>query len=312
MKKKIFLKSLMIALSALSLIYFFHILIPKLDQLPHIEWSPISCLIIFVCTLLYLTTTIIGGVNWGILLRDFGIQINNVEAIKITAFTQFGKYLPGNVGHHLGRLYIAGRKGIPAIVTIQTIFYETVILIATSLLIGLSGVIKTYNNPWDFWIRFSLVSLFIIASLTLPSKLLPSINKMDFKWLTKLKGNADLLSLNYSTIPKIISLNALSLSISGITLQILSIYIFHSHEENPLFLISAYTASWLLGYLIPGAPAGMGIREVTLMSMLSIEYDQETALALTILLRVISLTGDGLCFIISGLIGKKFDQPSIK
>lgn len=299
----------MILLSVLSILYFFHILIPKLSQLPRIEWSPISYFIIFICIILYLTTTIIGGVNWGILLRDFGIQISNIEAVRITAFTQFGKYLPGNVGHHLGRLYVANRKGIPAIVVVQTIFYETVILVAISLLIGLFGFINTYNNSWDFWLRFSLIFLFAVASLTLPSKLLPLINKMDFKWLSKIKGNANLSGLNHSTILKVISLNAISLSISGVALQILSTYIFHSHIMNPLFLISAYTASWLIGYLIPGAPAGMGIRELTLVGMLSVNYDQETALALTIFLRVISLTGDGLCFVISGLVRKSFDSP---
>lgn len=309
MKRKILFKLSMFSLSLLSIVYFFHILIPKLGAFPSITWSPFLYFCFLICILLYIGTMLIGGFNWGILLKDFGNFIKYAEAVKIVAFTQFGKYLPGNFGHHIGRFYIANRNGIPSVIVIQTIFYETIILLATSLLIGSLGFIQSYSHHEEFWIRLSLIVLFIFASLILPPKLTPWFNGLKSKWISKIRGNTNLKTINISTILKIAALNAISLSLSGIMLYIIAKFIFDVKQNDVFFLISAYTSSWLLGYIIPGAPAGMGIREATLVTTLSLNYSQEIAIALTITLRAISLIGDGICFAFSLFYRKQISFP---
>jgi len=55
------------------------------------------------------------------------------------------------------------------------------------------------------------------------------------------------------------------------------------------------------GYIIPGAPGGLGVREAILVAALGPVYGEGTAVALAIIYRVCSITADGLAFLI-GLI----------
>jgi len=53
----------------------------------------------------------------------------------------------------------------------------------------------------------------------------------------------------------------------------------------------AYLA-WVLGFIIPGAPGGIGIREVILAGLYAQELGQGMAVGLSVVLRVITSLGD--------------------
>ena len=65
-------------------------------------------------------------------------------------------------------------------------------------------------------------------------------------------------------------------------------------------LLGSYIFSWLLGYITPGSPGGLGVREVTMISMLSqtpVGLDEITiSMALT---RAINILGDLVAFLVA-------------
>jgi uncharacterized membrane protein YbhN (UPF0104 family) len=54
--------------------------------------------------------------------------------------------------------------------------------------------------------------------------------------------------------------------------------------------------AWLLGLITPGAPAGVGVRELVLLGLLSSFVPQSTILLATVVGRLVTIGGDLLFF----------------
>ena len=78
--------------------------------------------------------------------------------------------------------------------------------------------------------------------------------------------------------------------------------------ENPmnggvpgLPLAGAYVLAWLIGLVTPGAPAGLGVREMVLLFLLK-GFVSESDLILAVLVgRMVTVVGDGMYFIVSSI-----------
>jgi uncharacterized membrane protein YbhN (UPF0104 family) len=66
-----------------------------------------------------------------------------------------------------------------------------------------------------------------------------------------------------------------------------------------LFLLGAYTFAWLVGFVVPFAPSGLGVREATMIALLAPVLGAAPATALTVGIRLANLAGD---FLAIGLI----------
>jgi uncharacterized membrane protein YbhN (UPF0104 family) len=61
---------------------------------------------------------------------------------------------------------------------------------------------------------------------------------------------------------------------------------------SPIFLTGAFASSWILGFVAPGAPAGLGIREAILSAWLSGALPAEQVVLLVVVLRIATTLGD--------------------
>ena len=62
---------------------------------------------------------------------------------------------------------------------------------------------------------------------------------------------------------------------------------------------AVFALSWLLGFLAPGAPAGLGVREGIMVLMLSPLMPDSEALAFVLLARLVTLAGDAIIYLCS-------------
>jgi uncharacterized membrane protein YbhN (UPF0104 family) len=65
-----------------------------------------------------------------------------------------------------------------------------------------------------------------------------------------------------------------------------------------VFLTGAFASSWILGFLAPGAPAGLGIREAILSAWLSGALPPAQVVMLVVALRIATSVGDLLNFML--------------
>jgi uncharacterized membrane protein YbhN (UPF0104 family) len=63
-------------------------------------------------------------------------------------------------------------------------------------------------------------------------------------------------------------------------------------DAEPFFLVGAYAFAWLLGFLVMIAPGGLGVREATLIAMLTPQFGAAPATVFAVVLRLANIVGD--------------------
>src|SRR3546814_18296850 len=89
-----------------------------------------------------------------------------------------------------------------------------------------------------------------------------------------------------------------SLSLVGLGLWGMSLALGNGGAmPGPIFFIGAFTTSWIAGFVVPGAPAGLGVREVVLTAWLACALPPATAVLLVVALRIATPIADPVTFL---------------
>lgn len=227
----------------------------------------------------YGCTSCLVGFGWGHILRHLEISMSWPWILEVYGLSQLARYLPGNILQMAGRQAMGQAEGLPA----WPLAKSTVLELALIALVG--GLFSTLLLP--------LVS----ADPTTP--LLNMLASLLF--ITLIVGFVLIVRrLLSASAAKAVAIYAVFLFLTGVifflTLRLVD-------AETPTALLSiivgAYVVAWLLGLITPGAPAGIGIREVVLYALLSSQFDQPTILTAVVLGRIITVSGDFLFFLVA-------------
>lgn len=273
---------------------------------------------VVVLTLAYMTLIPITAVAWSWLLRALGQPAAIATTTPILATTQLGKYLPGNVAHHLGRVFVARAHGLETGSTVLSMAYETLLVLVACA--HVSALTFLWNPPVEFadWPlaqhHGALVAIISLGALAVIAAA-PTIAQI----IVRLRGSAA-ASVRQSTRPMqpgwlacfaCYLLYALNFALVGAGLWLVA----RTLSPEPviaadlLLLTGAFAGSWVLGFLAPGAPAGLGVREAVLSFWLGTTLDATTAVSLIILLRVATTAGDLLNFLWGSLALARLRRP---
>lgn len=249
----------------------------------------------------------LGGFNWFLLLRDHKVSILPIAVVGMFMTSQFGKYLPGNIGQHVGRVILAQRAGISIPVIANTMIVEMVWGVANgcglaflSLLffaeqkkIGLNYI------PGEF--ELVLLASFLMA---LPWIGIHTANSC-FPGLAKRLTKGGVIPFpKVSTAIIVSGISLLSFFLLGLILKIQAQWIFGVAEVDVFELTCLFAIAWLAGYLVPGAPGGLGVREAMMVLLLSHLLGAGVAVGLAFTLRVTTTLGDAVAFVL-GILAPK-------
>ena len=73
-------------------------------------------------------------------------------------------------------------------------------------------------------------------------------------------------------------------------------------------VLTAFNSSWLLGFITPGSPGGLGVRESILMLMLSGVFGDAIVLMSALSMRVVTIFSDIAIFLIGLIVDKKVSK----
>lgn len=63
-------------------------------------------------------------------------------------------------------------------------------------------------------------------------------------------------------------------------------------------LFSSYTLSWLVGFIVPGAPAGVGIKEAVMLEIVGNSLSAQTVALGMVVIRVLLTLADVLGYVV--------------
>lgn len=256
---------------------------------------------ILVAACLYALVIPLSALAWGALLRRQGEVFPGSLLASIMAVTQLAKYVPGGVAQPLGRAAMSFRHGMSTRGFTASVIQETLLAMGASVVVGvafllvsppgISRIPAAYRSIVMAGLLASIGALILFAR---GSQLLPAglRNAHRFAPLARTLGPAPgarttlLVFLTYCVNYLLIGFGV------WVVGQMLSL----GTGGGYCLLTGAFALSWLLGFVVPGAPAGLGVREGVMTILLSGSLEQHRILPFVLALRLMTLVGDGLCF----------------
>lgn len=309
-KKESLYKITAVLVTLLSGAYFFVALQKHASEIPDFAWNFTFGVVAFVSVLLVLLYIGLGGLIWWLLLIDSGCKIPWEKAIAIFSLAQFGKYLPGNVGQHVGRISLARSIGVPVSITGRTLFVEMVW--GAGIAGGLSLVSLLFfadAKSMEISLEVSPVLIFfgVVFLLFLPWFIIHFLNRYMPRLAKRLASGTAIASPKLHTAVLAGFLFFLCFLILGLILKIQAAYFFNVYAGNLFEITCLFSFAWLAGYLMPGAPGGLGVRESMMILLLSPIFGVGVAVGLGITLRLTTTIGDGIGFLIGVFVRKKIN-----
>lgn len=209
------------------------------------------------------------------------------EAFTIFGRSQLLKYLPSNMLHYVGRHAAAYRSGAPHGALVWSSVAEAVLLtaaaVAVSALFAQSLVARFLDQLQSpVWLRVMLPSFALVAFAVATAYVLKRGADAKVRRLSSLAKGALIAS----------GLYVLFFLANGVLLTALVSALPDAARQSPLLLAGIVSLAWFAGFIVPGAPAGVGIRELILTIGLGEVGLGSSALSIALAYRIVTLLGD--------------------
>jgi len=269
-----------------------------------LKWRPTPQLILFslMSILIYVAAWFLMTLAWFRLLIWYGqSNITFQKCLPIYARTQIAKYIPGNVFHFAGRHLLGRRMGLDHGTLIGATLSEIIGQILASSSLGLMGLLfldvsQKYISSTGILAIFIMTILFPVLLNKLASKVRP-LEPLYLQDKTSLEIIEGLLPVHLLYVLFFLILGGLFL---GIVCGITDLSDFSQAGS----VITIFSVSWLVGFITPGSPGGMGVREAIIVASLTKIIGEPESLFVAFLFRIICVLGDLLFFMSSFLFGR--------
>lgn len=255
-------------------------------------FSVVNIIQLISISLCYAIISILQSYSWKsiiILLTNRGISWMDI----LITFTKAGlmKYLPGNIFHFIGRNELAIKCKISHLQVATSTMLDTLISFGASIFLaiffyykGLKKIINTYKIDYSLIVLgFSLLIAICVVLYLLREKMRTYL--ISLRQVASFKGVLILFQcfVRYSVLGCFTSLLYIWILVGIVKIP------FHFPVE---IVLGAVSLSSVIGFVTPGAPGGIGIREAVLSVLLTGYLDIAGALSAIVLFRLISILGD--------------------
>ena len=260
------------------------------DSFSHLTWiSLVGSLFFALMSMSYL------GSMWGRLLLRRGYKVPRPQLVSWYYTGQLGKYVPGGIWAVVGRAEMAVRGGIPRADAYSITGLSMFTTYSAAALCAALGSLLAWEKPviGAALLLALLLGAAVYASTPLRKHLLHLLRKVT-SGTNELTSPKEMIALTIVQVPAWIMIS-LSTSITA-----------HAFGANVgiLHMLFVSSLSWLIGFLVIGAPGGLGVRESVFTALLSASIGTSTALSLAIASRMIFVSVDFLGALIFNVLAR--------
>jgi hypothetical protein len=249
---------------------------------------------------------------WSRLLTAMGEHWPTRTTTAIMSVTQLAKYVPGNVALHAGRAAFALAKGMNPGVFGLSIIVETLLATTVSVLVGvacwlLAGA-RHATIDGAFWQTLLMIGLGTAAAAAVVLAFLKGLPwlRARYAWLARWVA-ADMCPPNRVALARAALDYGIGYLVIGLALWVVA-HGLGVAAPGYLTLTAAFTLAWLVGFVAPGLPAGLGAREGVMTLLLASEMAAPDILNLAVAMRVATVGGDALNFALGAALMRKRPQ----
>jgi uncharacterized membrane protein YbhN (UPF0104 family) len=248
---------------------------------------------IVLATFLVLITYALLIEGWRRILSAWDSHLAFRHAARIWFLSNLGKYVPGNIWSLTAMSVMARERGLSGLAAAGSSILMQSVSLATGTAIVMVTSAKLLGQPV---LVGAAVSLLVVGLLMAP-RFLPPLAV----WAGRLSGR-DIVTptIPAASIWTAAFASTLSWLLYGVAFQLFVSGLLGSAPGEISSYIAAYSAAYILGFISPIAPAGLGVREITLaafMTQLGLANEADAALvaiAARLWLTVVELVPSGL------------------
>jgi len=277
-----------------------------LETMPALDWRSSKVLgALGMGSTIYLLGLAIMAHSWRVLLHGFGETPTGVRVEIIDLSTQAAKYIPGNVAHLVGRVALARAAGHSVTLSTVAVLVQHVLAGYAALLLAGLGILVTpsaYGAIAGYLPPRSVLIAVLAAGAVLPfvmGHLTRAVGARLPRRLREIGYHLD--HLRRRDVAWCLFLMAVFFGLGGLALIQASQAVI---VDSPSFIpaVVVFAAAWVAGTSTPGAPGGLGVREIVLSLGLTPMIGGGPALSVALVTRLITVAADATASGI-GLIG---------
>ena len=262
------LRRLGLTLSAIAIVFIAMRFREYGDQLGALALTARSITAIVLMILVYAAANLPLAVAWRKLLAHLGESRSFAWALSVYGQSQLAKYIPGNVFHLAGRQAIGMADGVTAARMAKSAIWE---IGTISVAAAIFAVLLVFpGDSLSDSTAFAILS--VLAGIGLHRLFSCSV------------ALAFLMYIVFFMVSGALFLAVLQLIDPGSAAGFTTVF-------------GAYVVAWLAGMATPGAPAGLGVREVFLYGILQSSVSQADLLMAVALSRLVTAGGDLLFYV---------------
>lgn len=255
-------------------------------------------------TLAVMATLFISSLIWVRWLSFFAKRKIAIPATySVYVRSNIAKYLPGNVAHYAMRQFYGTSLGIRQkdllLSSILEIFCSALTALILSLVLAKDVLVSFFENSIHSKLILAIIIVVVVVIV------------IGAVFFAKKKGFSASDILQYFrqkefglSLISVIGLTACNLAIYGTTLLIL-LGSGAAAGPNSLLIVSAGIVSWFIGFITPGVPGGIGVREAVLLLMLSPVMADDVVLYAAVVQRVAFILSDVLSWVVGKLVERR-------
>lgn len=284
-------KTIQLVWACLVIIFVAHYLKNNLGNLQNYELKP-QLPWLALAVICELIRRLIGGIRWILVSTPNRKKLGWLEVFEHfhTFFvSNLAMYIPGTVWYVMSRIHLGRQKGHSALKMSMSMIYETVLMVWSGAVVGSYLIANTFN--------MSSVQMTV---------LLCALGGMSIVLIHPVTINAG-LRLAFVALRRPVSRVHTTFQQGGILLLVsLSVWVFGGAslycisrammpELEGTFLpyvTSLYAMGWVIGFLTPWAPAGLGIRDGIFVWGLNAYMAAPFPVLVAIISRLITLVPD--------------------
>lgn len=237
------------------------------------RFGGMESLVLVVLAILYGASNALLARAWWCQLDFFEVKANWSWALKAYGLSQLAKYVPGNIFHLAGRQALGMAAGFPARQLAKSAAWEVGSIVVAGGPFGVLVMPLLWPGV-SYWVALLVFGLVLLGVRTLARRA-----------FSLAVADAVLWQAGFLVLSGLIFVAALALLMDtpmswGLVLPV----------------CGAYVVAWLVGLVTPGAPAGVGVREMVLLFLLNGQVGPDVLLLAVVLGRLVTVAGDFLFF----------------
>lgn len=252
--------------------------------------------------ILFAAAVPLAGILWRRLLMTLEpeIRVTRREAIAVQCASWLLKYIPGKLGAVANKVVWAGKKQVSRVLVVVTFVYENVFQQVVSFVPGLLilaatvGVEMLGRNATTFLLpALALLPLVLVVYKPVFHRIMSTL-----VWRLR---KQEVPERYFLATPQLLRYLVAFLSpqvLNGLGFVLIAATVVDLTPQEALAFAAAYVLSIAIGVLAIFAPSGLGVREATIVLILSQFIPAAQAIVIALLARLISTASDALVAIL--------------